>query len=135
MVNDLLSQASRLINQQLNERLKKTGVTLDGWRILTLLGDSEGLSMGDLAEQLVINNPTLTKMIDRMVNDNLVYRVPDIDDRRKVMICATDSGRQVQQAAHEIVQRQQQQIELHYQYSPDLTALLRKLIGQLRNDE
>ena len=42
--------------------------------------------MGELAEAVLLNHPTLTKMVDRMVSDALVYRVQDADDRRKVLM-------------------------------------------------
>jgi hypothetical protein len=48
--------------------------------------------MGELAELVLLNHPTLTKMIDRMVSDSLVYRVQDADDRRKVLMFSSDRG-------------------------------------------
>jgi hypothetical protein len=36
---------------------------------------------------------TLTKIIDRMVSEALVYRIPDPEDRRKVRLAVSDKGR------------------------------------------
>lgn len=49
--------------------------------------------MGELADAVLLNHPTLTKMIDRMVSDALVYRVQDPDDRRKVLMFSSDRGK------------------------------------------
>jgi DNA-binding MarR family transcriptional regulator len=49
--------------------------------------------MGDLAEAALLNHPTLTKTIDRMVADSLVYRISDPRDRRKVLIFCSDRGK------------------------------------------
>ena len=82
----LLAQANREINRQLELRLSKEGVPVEQWRILKVLSDGNGHSMGELAEAVLLNHPTLTKMIDRMVSDTLVYRVQDPNDRRKVLM-------------------------------------------------
>ena len=81
----LLAQANREINRQLELRLSKEGVPVEQWRILKVLSDGDGHSMGELADAVLLNHPTLTKMIDRMVSDALVYRVQDPNDRRKVL--------------------------------------------------
>ena len=78
----LLAQANREINRQLELRLSKEGVPVEQWRILKVLSDGNGRSMGELAEAALLNHPTLTKTIDRMVADSLVYR---ISDRGKVL--------------------------------------------------
>ena len=89
----LLAQANREINRQLEARLRTEGVPVEQWRILKVLYDGNGRSMGDLAEAALLNHPTLTKTIDRMVADSLVYRVTDPADRRKVLIFCSDRGK------------------------------------------
>ena len=131
-ISDLLAQASRLSNQQIGERLKPTRLAVDSWRILTLLEESKGMSMGELAEKLVINNPTLTKMIDRMVNDNFVYRVTAPKDRRIVLICATDLGKEVYQNASKLVRGSSLNIDYETHSASELANLLLKFIKQLR---
>ena len=49
--------------------------------------------MSDLTQAALLNHPTLTKMIDRMVSDALVYRRPDPKDGRKVLIFISERGR------------------------------------------
>ena len=89
----LLAQANREINRQLELRLSKEGVPVEQWRILKVLSDGNGHSMGELADAVLLNHPTLTKMIDRMVSDTLVYRVQDPNDRRKVLMFISDRGK------------------------------------------
>ena len=90
------------------------------------------MSTGELAEKLVINNPTLTKMIDRMVNDNFVYRVTAPKDRRIVLICATDLGKEVYQNASKLVRGSSLNIDYETHSSSELANLLLKFIKQLR---
>jgi DNA-binding MarR family transcriptional regulator len=89
----LLAQANREINRQLEARLRAEGVPVEQWRILKVLSDGNGRSMGELAEAALLNHPTLTKTIDRMVADSLVYRISDPGDRRKVLIFCSDRGK------------------------------------------
>ena len=107
---DLLNQASRLLSQQLSQRLKPTGLSVDKAKILAFLTNEKSLTMGELAEILVVNNPTLTKMVDRMVTDNLVYREPDSTDRRKVVIRITNAGTDLYGTVQRVIQDQQHQL-------------------------
>jgi DNA-binding MarR family transcriptional regulator len=89
----LLAQADRQVNRQLDARLKASGVPVEQWRILKVLSDKNGSSMGELADAVLMNHPTLTKIMDRMVSNALVYRRPDADDGRRVLIYLSDHGR------------------------------------------
>lgn len=93
----LLAQANREINRQLDARFRKEGVPVEQWRILKVLSDGKSHSMGELAEAVLLNHPTLTKIVDRMVSDSLVYRVQDADDRRKVVMFSSDQGKALTQ--------------------------------------
>ena len=48
--------------------------------------------MGEIAERLEMNPPTLTKLIDRMVGKSLVQRAADPEDSRRVLVYVTDAG-------------------------------------------
>jgi DNA-binding MarR family transcriptional regulator len=50
--------------------------------------------MTEIAEFALLQAPTLTKVVDRMVSANLVLRRPDEVDRRRVLVFASDRGRQ-----------------------------------------
>jgi MarR family transcriptional regulator, organic hydroperoxide resistance regulator len=88
-----LAQANRKINRQLESRLATEGVPVEQWWILKVLSDGNGRSMSDLAEAVLLNHPALTKTIDGMVSDALVYRAWDPEDRRKVLMFCSDRGR------------------------------------------
>src|SRR5580700_11203643 len=103
----LLAQANREINRQLEERLAKEGVPVEQWRILKVLSDGNGRSMGELAEAVLLNHPTLTKIIDRMVSDGLLYRLQDPHDRRKVLMFCSDRGRALCQRLNSLAMSQE----------------------------
>ena len=127
----LLAQANREINRQLDARFRTEGVPVEQWRILKVLSDGEGHSMGELAEAVLLNHPTLTKMIDRMVSDALVYRRPDPKDGRKVLIFISERGR----ALNERLSRRAnlRQAEIVEGYGDRETEELKRLLSELIN--
>ena len=125
----LLAQANREINRQLDARFRKEGVPVEQWRILKVLSDGKGHSMGELAEAVLLNHPTLTKMVDRMVSDSLVYRVQDADDRRKVLMFSSDRGKTLTQRLNSLALSQEDHIA--ESYGNKATAELKRLLESL----
>ncbi|HEX2885954.1 MarR family winged helix-turn-helix transcriptional regulator [Vineibacter terrae] len=126
----LLAQANREINRQLDARLRSEGVPVEQWRILKVLSDGNGRSMGDLAEAALLNHPTLTKTIDRMVSDSLVYRISDPADRRKVLIFSSDRGKALSRRLNSLALSQEAHIVNSYggKATMELKRLLETLI-------
>jgi DNA-binding MarR family transcriptional regulator len=126
----LLAQANREINRQLESRLAKEGVPVEQWRILKVLFNGNGRSMGELAEAVLLNHPTLTKMVDRMVSDTLVYRVQDPTDRRKVLMFISDRGKVLCRKLNSLAVDQEEHILESYgdKSTSELKRLLESLI-------
>jgi MarR family transcriptional regulator, organic hydroperoxide resistance regulator len=125
----LLAQANREINRQLETRLSQEGVAVEQWRILKVLSDGKGHSMGELAAAVLLNHPTLTKIIDRMVSDSLVYRVQDPDDRRKVLMFSSDRGKALTERLNNLALSQEAHIAENY--GNEATAELKRLLENL----
>jgi MarR family transcriptional regulator, organic hydroperoxide resistance regulator len=125
----LLAQANREINRQLEVRLSTEGVPVEQWRILKVLSDGQGHSMGELAEAVLLNHPTLTKMVDRMVSDSLVYRRQDAEDRRKVLMFIADRGKALCKRLNSLAASQEAHILQNYGDKP--TSELKRLLENL----
>ena len=97
----LIASVNRRLEEELAEKLRAEGIPIEQMRILTALADGAGLPMGDLASIVLVEGPTLTKIVDRMVTNSLVYRSPDVKDRRRILIFMTPRGK----ATHERIQR------------------------------
>ena len=126
----LLAQANREINRQLDARFRTEGVPVERWRILKVLSDGKGHSMGELAEAVLLNHPTLTKMVDRMVSDSLVYGVQDAEDRRKVLMFSSDRGSILCKRLNSLAMSQEAHIVENYgdKSTSELKRLLESLI-------
>lgn len=106
----VLSQAERSIARKLTVILHAHGSTIEQWRVFTLLADGRGHPMKQIADFVLVPPPTLTRIIDKMVAENLVYRRIDPDDRRRALLFISARGRR-------LFARLQQDID---QYESDL---------------
>jgi DNA-binding MarR family transcriptional regulator len=101
-----LATAHRKIHNSLTNRLKEFGVQVEAWRVMEILETEAELTMGDLADVVLMNPSTLTKLVDRMVSDGMVHRRNAIKDHRQVNLVLTELGLK---RIHQI--REQVQIE------------------------
>jgi DNA-binding MarR family transcriptional regulator len=88
----LLASAHRRMRLGLAQSIASEDVTEEQWRILQVLSDEQGRSMGELAERVLMNHPALTKNIDKLVGRSLVQRSTDASDSRKVLVYISDLG-------------------------------------------
>lgn len=87
-----LAAAHRKLHVELSRELKALNVQVETWRVLHSLRSSEGSTMRELAKIVLMNPPTLTKLVDRMVADGLVQRQLCPEDQRRVQLALTDLG-------------------------------------------
>jgi len=85
---------SRLIESELRERLRGGfDTTLPRFDVLAALHRSgEGLKMSELSSVLRVSNGNVTGIVDRLVGDGLVIRVPVEGDRRAMTVRLTRKG-------------------------------------------
>ena len=87
-----LGQVERRLSRLLETALSSAGLTVDQWRVLDLLADGEGHPMSEIAGAIVVPGPTVTKIVDRLVDTAVVYRLVDGRDRRRVLAFISDDG-------------------------------------------
>ncbi|MHA7663515.1 MarR family winged helix-turn-helix transcriptional regulator [Mycolicibacterium sp. HS_4_1] len=68
------------------------GLTVRQWHVLAALEGGVGKPMTALAEVTLLPGPSLTRLVDGMVDDNLVLRKADVVDRRRVLVYQTRRG-------------------------------------------
>jgi DNA-binding MarR family transcriptional regulator len=132
--DQLLSQAQRSVARELARILKDEGCTVEQWRTLALLADDSSHSMSEIAEFAMLPAPTLTRLIDRMVADNLLYRRADPHDRRRVLVHISDRGRRWHARLAERVERERPAIvgDADGRHIATLVDLLAGLAGRRR---
>lgn len=88
----LLAQASHLISGEFHRIVTGKGFTVSEWRVLASLHGSEPMSIGSLARIVVMKQPTLTRVLDRMQARGHVRRIAHDSDRRVTLIAITPAG-------------------------------------------
>jgi DNA-binding MarR family transcriptional regulator len=88
----LLARVSHVISGEFHHQLRRRSVGVPVWRVLASLSGSKGETVTGLAEVCLLQQPTMTKLLDRMVRDGLVTRSQDARDRRVVRVTLTPKG-------------------------------------------
>lgn len=74
-----------------------TQVSIREYDVLyTLAKCREPIRLGELHEQVLLSQPALSRMVDRLVSRGLVRRDADPDDGRSVRLSLTETGRGLQ---------------------------------------
>ncbi len=63
--------------------------------VIATLGNTNGLSMGEIGEKTLITKGTLTGVIDRLIKKQLVIREVPEDNRRNVIVQLTHQGQEI----------------------------------------
>ncbi|MGW0708064.1 MarR family winged helix-turn-helix transcriptional regulator [Streptomyces sp. NPDC002643] len=90
----LLTRAERLSVRRVQSVLDEFDCSVEAWRVLDLLSDGRGHNMTALADHAFLPAPSLTKLIDQLVDQNLVFRRIDPADRRRVLAHLTPRGKE-----------------------------------------
>lgn len=129
----LLARASYVISAEFHERLRGRGVSVPVWRVLaSLVGSDSGETVTGLADLCLLQQPTMTKLLDRMVRDGLVDRAMDGRDRRVVRVRLTASGSELVAQLTAAARRHEAEVfERHPEAaSAALKALLRAILDR-----
>jgi DNA-binding MarR family transcriptional regulator len=90
---ELLTATSRRVSRAVSAALAEDGGTLEGYRVLRSLAAAPGRTMGQLVSGLHLPGPTATRVVDGLVDAALAYRLPDAEDRRRVVVHPSALGR------------------------------------------
>jgi len=128
-----LRKASRRVSQIYDQHLEPFGLTVTQYGLLVHLATFEGISIGDLAEKLVMDPTTLTRNLRPLERQGLVAVRPDRRDRRARSLQLTASGRKVFEKAKPGWVRAQRHIERVFGEleTPALNAALDRVLERL----
>jgi MarR family transcriptional regulator for hemolysin len=77
-----IMDVARLLKTLADQRARQYGMTRAQWAVLFRLDRSEGLKQSELAELLDLQPITLTRLLDRLADNDLIERRADPNDRR-----------------------------------------------------
>ena len=126
----LLARASHVVSSEFHERLRQRGVTVPVWRVLATLSGGKGETVSSLANACLLQQPTMTKVLDRMERDGLVRRKQDAEDRRLVRIHTTPRGDAMVADLLQAARQHEAEILARHPESAAIKDLLRALIAR-----
>jgi len=91
----LLAQAHELVASEFHAIAAEHGLAPSEWRVLATLASGEPTSIGRLAQIVVMKQPTVTRLLDRMEATGHVQRVPHDGDRRITLVTITHRGQKL----------------------------------------
>ena len=97
--------ASRLITRQYQPYLDRLGITYPQYLVMLVLWESDGASVNQISDKLILNTNTVTPLLKRMEKQGLISRTRAGDDERKVIVRLTPDGKKMKRAAASIPER------------------------------
>ena len=128
-----LRKASRRVSQIYDRYLEPFGLTVTQYSVLGHLAIFDGISIGALAEKLVMDPTTLTRNLRPLEREGLVAAMDDRYDRRARSLGLTIKGRRVLESAKPGWASAQRHIErvLGEIETPALNAALDRVLERL----
>lgn len=93
----LMEQIVKRYRQVALETLRNNdaGLTVDQWVVLKQISENNGSSQVEIGQSTVKDAPTTTRIIDQLVNKNLISKQLDPEDRRRYMVFITEKGQKL----------------------------------------
>lgn len=93
------------ISRMYNQQAANYGGTMSVGYVLLNISSEEGASATKIAPQMGLEARSLTRILKSMEEKKLIYRVPDPNDKRGVLIFLTSKGIEMKKRARETVLR------------------------------
>lgn len=90
-----LRRMSRNLDLHSRELEREYGLTVPQLNVLWAVGASHRVPIGQVADRISLSGATVTSIVDRLEEHELVKRQRSTDDKRQVLISLTDKGRDV----------------------------------------
>ncbi|TVZ51117.1 MarR family winged helix-turn-helix transcriptional regulator [Dokdonia sp. Hel_I_53] len=96
-----LYSVSRLLTQAYKPYLDKWGITYPQYLVLMVLWETDMVSVKHISKTLMLNTNTISPLLRRMENLDLIKRTRSKNDERSILISLSQKGRTIKKrAAH-----------------------------------
>lgn len=115
-INFLLNKTQNAVLIHFRSKLDEYNVTPVQYSVLKCLWDEDMRSPKQISQEISLDASTVTGILDRLENKNLVKRMPSITDRRTLIITLTEEGRALQADIDRVI------LEANHDVLADLSA-------------
>ena len=123
-----LYAASRLVTKCYQPVLDDLGITYPQYLVLMVLWETNNINLTVLSEKLKLQSNTLTPLVKRMQEMDLVTRKRSEKDERSIIISLSKKGSELKMQAPRLHQRISENLGISAQEASELKKLLDKLI-------
>ena len=130
----LMNRITNRLNLNLLEDLRPLKINVPRWRVLAVLHARDGRNIGELAAYTVMDQSTLSRVIDQMERDGLVERRPGPGDSRVVCVHILEAGNRMFEAILPHAMRHMQHAVKGFsaQEKATLLCLLHKVLDNIK---
>jgi DNA-binding MarR family transcriptional regulator len=90
----VLRLANGVAMSQLAQRFEPLGMRQSLYSVLLIIAENPGLKQQEVGQTLSIQQPNLVSLVNELVNEGLVQRTVNAEDRRSYSLVLTASGKQ-----------------------------------------
>ena len=130
-----LYAAARNVTGLYTPWLKPLGLTYTQYIVFLVLWEEDGISVTEIGEKLMLDNGTLSPLLQKMEKAGYINRRRSSDDERVVMITLTEEGRALQEKAKDIPRQMAGCVELSPEKAQMLYTLLYELLVNLKSHD
>ena len=88
----LLGQANHALFKDFDDVVRAAGLGSLEWRVLATLSEQPPMPVGQLAQEVLSQQPTVTKLLQRLAAQGWVRLKDDPQDQRRTLVAITAAG-------------------------------------------
>ncbi|MGE4339453.1 MAG: MarR family winged helix-turn-helix transcriptional regulator [Pigmentiphaga sp.] len=125
----LLAQASQLVSNEFHQVVMEHGLSVSEWRVMSSLAGGKPISIGGLALLSVTKQPTVTRLLERMILKGHVERVTHSGDRRVNLVCITPQGQEMVAAL--MIKAKEHEARVFEPFGGERTEILKSMLRDI----
>lgn len=125
-----LYSLSKEITNQYRPFLEAIDLTYPQYLVMMVLWEKDSLSVNEIGQRLHLDSGTLTPLLKRLEQKQLLKRERASDDERQVTITLTDTGNALQQQAKDIPAKMAERMVM----SEEEATVLRNVVKRLTSN-
>ena len=88
----LIYRITNQLNKNLRKRLRPSGINIARWRVLSVLKDHGRMKIGQIVNRTIIEQPTVSRIVDQLEREGLALRETCDEDLRFVQVVLSRAG-------------------------------------------
>ncbi|HWP95419.1 MAG TPA: MarR family transcriptional regulator [Syntrophomonadaceae bacterium] len=128
----IIAKTHTKMKNNLAKALKPFHVTPEQWALLNSLWEQDGIPQKELSQKSFKDQPTTTRILDKLAQRGLIHRQVDPDDRRAFLIYLTTEGQNIREPLTDLA-RQALARALEGLSGPE-QALLKDLLNRISDN-